>query len=112
MFLHIGNGKNIKTESIIGIFDIDSSTVSSTSRAFIRAMERKNSLEYNDDDIPRSFILISSEKKTEKKGRERRKNKRLDRKENTKFFVNLSKISSVSLQSRLSNEFIYYDISE
>ena len=38
MYLHIGNGKNIKKKNIVGIFDIDNGTVSKTGKDFINRM--------------------------------------------------------------------------
>ena len=35
MYLHIGNGKNIRKNAIIGIFDLDTATISKESKKFI-----------------------------------------------------------------------------
>ena len=64
MYLHIGNGVSIKDEDIIGIFDLDSATVSSITKNFINKKSRDGLVEYNDSDLPRSFVLTS--KKGEK----------------------------------------------
>ena len=61
MYLHIGNGKSIKQKNIIGIFDLDSATVSSLTKRFVNQMEEKGLVEYEDTDLPRSFILIENE---------------------------------------------------
>ena len=58
MYLHIGNGISVKKKNIIGIFDLDTSTVSKTGKDFINKMERSGLLEYNEFDLPRSFLLI------------------------------------------------------
>ena len=34
MYLHIGNGKSVKREDIIGIFDLDTATVSKITKNF------------------------------------------------------------------------------
>ena len=57
MFLHIGNGKSVKKRDIIGIFDLDSATVTKTGKDFLGRKEREGLLEYEDLDLPRSFIL-------------------------------------------------------
>ena len=62
MYLHIGNGKSVKKEKIIGVFDLDTSTVSSITKKFIGNMEKQGLVEYDDSDLPRSFILIENEK--------------------------------------------------
>ena len=35
MYLHIGNGKSLKLEDIVGIFDLDTATVSKITKKFI-----------------------------------------------------------------------------
>lgn len=60
MFLHIGNGKSVKKKDIIGIFDLDSATISKAGKNFINKMEKEGRLEYDDFDLPRSFVLADS----------------------------------------------------
>ena len=61
MYLHIGNKKSVKSEKIIGIFDLDTATVSSISKDFINRMQKNDLVEYDDNDLPRSFILFEDE---------------------------------------------------
>ena len=63
MYLHIGNGKSVKKKHIIGIFDLDTSTVTKTGKDFINKSERLGNVEYDDDDLPRSFVLVEENKK-------------------------------------------------
>lgn len=58
MFLHIGNGKSVKKKDIIGIFDLDTATVTKTGKDFINRKERSGLVEYDDFDLPRSFVLV------------------------------------------------------
>ena len=58
MFLHIGNGKSVQKKSIIGIFDLDTVTVSKVGKKFINKKQSEGLVEYNDFDIPRSFVLV------------------------------------------------------
>ena len=83
MYLHIGNGKNIKKKKIIGIFDMDSSTFSQITREFLAVAEKRKRTEYRDNDIPKSFVLTQEG--------------RYDR-------VIMSKISSAGLKSRCEGE--------
>ena len=62
MFLHIGNGKSVRKKDIIGIFDLDTATITKTGKDFINRMQRQGDVEYNDDDLPRSFLLIEENK--------------------------------------------------
>ena len=61
MFLHIGNGKSVKKKDIIGIFDLDTATVSKAGKNFINKMEKDGRVEYDDFDLPRSFVLADSD---------------------------------------------------
>lgn len=61
MYLHIGNGKSIKKEKIIGIFDLDTATVSKVTKKYISDCEKQGKIEYTDFDLPRSFILVDGE---------------------------------------------------
>ena len=82
MYLHIGNGKSVKREDIIGIFDLDTSTVSKITKDFINKSQKKGKVIYLDSDLPRAFIL-------------------LDEKGDTK--VRLSRISTSGLKIRLES---------
>lgn len=57
MYLHIGNGESIKKESVIGIFDLDTATVSGITKKFISEKQKKGKVEYTDYDLPRAFIV-------------------------------------------------------
>jgi len=57
MYLHIGNRKSVRKKDIIGIFDLDTATVSKAGKDFINKMEREGRVEYSDFDLPRSFVL-------------------------------------------------------
>lgn len=57
MYLHIGNGKSIRKRNIIGIFDLDTATVSGITKRFINSNQRRGRVEYDDSDLPRSFLL-------------------------------------------------------
>ena len=58
MYLHIGNGKSVQKKDIIGIFDLDTSTVTKQGKSFINNMEKSGRVEYDDFDLPRSFVLF------------------------------------------------------
>ena len=79
MYLHIGNGKSVKSRDVIGIFDLDTATVSSQTKKFINKMQKEKKVEYKDSDLPRAFILI---------------------KEKGEVKVRLSRISTTGLKSR------------
>ncbi|MBR6728494.1 MAG: DUF370 domain-containing protein [Clostridia bacterium] len=62
MYLHIGNNKNIREKTIIGIFDTDTATVSTVTRKFLSGAEKKGLVESSTDEIPKSFVLFGDEK--------------------------------------------------
>lgn len=47
----------IRTKSIIGVFDMDTATMTGTTREFLRAAERSGRLVNIKEDIPKSFVL-------------------------------------------------------
>ena len=62
MFLHVGNGKSIRKNKIIGIFDLDTATVSSVTKNYINKKQKDGLLEYDDTDLPRSFVVYGDGK--------------------------------------------------
>ncbi|MFA5562053.1 MAG: DUF370 domain-containing protein [Eubacteriales bacterium] len=58
MYLHIGSGNSVRTRDIVGIFDLDTATVSHQSRAFLAAAEKRGALHGNEADLPKSFLLL------------------------------------------------------
>ena len=57
MYLHVGNNKNIRESKIIGIFDMDNATVSSISRKYLGAAQKRGAVESASLEIPKSFIV-------------------------------------------------------
>ena len=84
MYLHIGNGVSIKDDDIIGIFDLDSATVSKVTKRFINKKQKDGSVEYTDFDLPRSFIVIGDRDDTK---------------------IKLSRISPQGLNARLTEDY-------
>ena len=83
MYLHTGNGQTVKKKSIIGIFDMDTATMSKSTKSLLSANQKNGKVEYGDSDIPRSFILYENDKKEKR--------------------IRLSRISTVGLKSRIDN---------
>ena len=83
MYLHIGNGQSLKECEILGIFDLDTATVSKNTKKYISKLEKEGKVEYTDSDLPRSFVVYG---------------RRGDIK------VKLSRISTVGLKQRIDNE--------
>jgi len=57
MYLHIGNGITVRKKNVIGIFDLDSATVSAVTKKYINKNEKDGNILYGDSDLPRTFVL-------------------------------------------------------
>ncbi|MCH5303939.1 MAG: DUF370 domain-containing protein [Ruminococcus sp.] len=82
MYLHLGEKTVIRTENIIGIFDLDNSTISKHTRNYLTVAEKKGEVVNVSYELPKSFIVCKEEK--EKK-------------------VYISQISSNTLYKRILN---------
>lgn len=83
MYLHIGNGESVRDKDVIGVFDLDTATVSKITKKFINEKQRAGRVEYTDTDLPRSFVVIGNK---------------------TDSHIKLSRISTVGLKQRAENE--------
>ncbi len=61
IYLNVGAGKSIREKDIIGIFDMDTSTVSPITRKFLSEADRAYLTETPSYEIPKSFILYRAE---------------------------------------------------
>ena len=57
MFLHIGKNESIDLKDIIGIFNIESATVSETTNAFLKERQMSMALINVSNDLPGSFTV-------------------------------------------------------
>ena len=62
MYIHLGGEYVIKEEEVIGIFDLDTSTVSKHTRDFLNKKEKQSKVINVSYELPKSFILASKEK--------------------------------------------------
>jgi ribosomal protein S8 len=79
MFLHIGGDVVIPMRNVIAVFDIESTTISKDTKEFLKIAEEEGFIESISDDLPKSFIITETDKKSK---------------------IYLSPISSVTLQKR------------
>ena len=56
MYLSIGNDMAVRERSVIGIFDLDNTTVTNRGREFIQRAEKEGQV-VPCDDLPKSFVL-------------------------------------------------------
>ena len=57
MYLHIGEEAVVRTDEVLGIFDIENTTVSPATREFLAAAEQHGNVVTIGDDLPRSFVV-------------------------------------------------------
>ena len=84
MYVHAGNNRIIRTREIVGIFDMDTATMQTATREYLRAAEKDGRMINIKEEIPKSFI-ITSEKSGDK--------------------VYVSQISTSALLGRINSEF-------
>lgn len=81
MYIHLGQETVVKTDDVIGIFDLDSTTISKHTRNFLNKAEKKGEVITITYELPKSFIVCAKQKE---KGRK----------------IYLSQISSTTLVKR------------
>ncbi|MDO4742694.1 MAG: DUF370 domain-containing protein [bacterium] len=59
MYIHLGQETVIDDKEIIGIFDLDTSTVSKKTREFLANAEKKQEVINITNELPKSFIVCN-----------------------------------------------------
>ncbi len=80
MYIHLGNNIMLPTSEIIGIFDIENTSISKRTRDFLSRAEKEGRVITISYDLPRSFVIAG--------------------KNNTDYKVYISQISSSTLLKR------------
>jgi hypothetical protein len=88
MYLHLGENTIIRNKDIIGIFDMDTSTVMKSSRTFLNKAEKEKRTVTVSYELPKSFVVCKKEK-------------------DEKPTVYITQLSSTTLESR-SKTFLGY----
>lgn len=57
MYLHLGQDTVIKTDEIVGIFDLETSTISKFSRSYLAGAQKAGSVVNVSMEMPKSFVL-------------------------------------------------------
>ena len=89
MYLHLGQETVVKTEDIIGIFDMDTSTVSKATRDYLSLAEKSGEVVTITYELPKTFVVVSKKKSKEKT-------------------VYISQLSSTTLEKRNRLKNLYY----
>lgn len=65
MYIHLGSDTVVCSDDIIGIFDIENTSVSKNTREYLSAAGKRKSAVYVSYDMPKSFV-VSTRKGKEK----------------------------------------------
>jgi hypothetical protein len=64
MYLHLGQNVVVPFSSVVGVFDLDNTTGSHVTRAFLSRAEKAGQVINVAEDIPKSFIVCTDENQT------------------------------------------------
>ena len=62
MYIHLGNEMVVNEKDIVGIFDLETTTISKHSRKFLEIAEKQKQVINVSYELPKSFILTSKNK--------------------------------------------------
>lgn len=62
MYLHLGADTVIRTKDVIGIFDLDNTTVMKSSRDFLTRAEKEKKVITVSYELPKSFVVCEEKK--------------------------------------------------
>lgn len=58
MYLHLGNDYLVKVSDIVGIFDIENTTVGKCTKLLLDRAEKERRCVYATMDMPKSFVIV------------------------------------------------------
>ena len=63
MYLHLGYGAAVRWDEVVGVFDLDNSSQSHLTRAFLTAAEKRGQVRSAaEEELPKSFVVCSGSK--------------------------------------------------
>lgn len=60
MYIYLGGDSVVKADDIIGVFDMDTSTVNKATRDYLSKAEKEGRTVYVNYDLPKSFIVCEN----------------------------------------------------
>ena len=57
LYLHLGNDVVVSEASVVGIFDIENTSISKYTKEYLAAAQKENKVIYVTDDLPKSFVV-------------------------------------------------------
>lgn len=59
MYLHLGQDYVINTRDVVGVFDMETTTVSKRGQEFLNRSQKEGAVVTLSDDIPKSYVLTT-----------------------------------------------------
>ncbi len=72
MYIHIGQNKAIKSDELIGFFDMDKTTTDKITREYLAKAEKNKQVVSITNDIPKTFVVTSQINKKSKCAKEQK----------------------------------------
>ena len=63
MYLHLGQNTAVLSRDIVGIFDMDTSTVAKNTREYLKKAEQNGQVVTVSYELPKSFVVLSEKTK-------------------------------------------------
>lgn len=67
MYLHIGNGYTVRSCDIVGIFDIENTSLAKSTRDYLANAEKLGRVVYAGMEMPKSFVVCFDRSSLEEK---------------------------------------------
>ncbi len=61
MYLYLGQDTVIKTRDVVGIFDLDNTSVSKDTRNFLKFAEKQKRVQAVSEELPKSFVVCEAD---------------------------------------------------
>lgn len=58
MYLHLGNEYSVCIKDIVGIFDIENTTIGKATKELLERAEKEKRCVYTTYDLPKSFVIV------------------------------------------------------
>ena len=64
MYLHLGSDTVVRSKNVIGVFDLDNTTVNNTTRTFLNTAQREGRVVNVGEELPKSFVVCREDDTT------------------------------------------------
>lgn len=60
MYLHLGQDTVIRTDTVLGVFDLDNASVEKATREFLRRAQKEGRVQNVSMELPKAFVVCRS----------------------------------------------------